>query len=1736
MTSPTIIKNYAWDDIVSREDNWIKKNDGKYIFIKSNLINVTFPSLNTTDQELLTDSLIKILNFIRIKFGFIKNENILWDQLIQNKFLDFRSLVLIMLPFIKDDTSDPNKKKLQKLEDLYTDSQLDDKNMPLYTNIQFNRCVRHSTNGTIEILKRPYLKEYFLDHLEHLLMNIETISNKLYVNWVDILPARMDNFSDTELYKNTVKKIVGKISTSSEGILISERDKEIKTVELINHYIDPNPGLSYQDFYNVMSNHLYHEIKNYKWLIYDVVVNRKIINCLTYLETKIDLEPFWKDFMWSQIDTNARNKFIVQQKNLFESTDPIDNIVSYYLYYSFGKYHVNSKALVESGKLIVDNNPENKDAEEDMKVTSKNARAGMANVPPEEIYLFLYDQLSSFKKSWFYYVIKIKKMDFILSGRIFTDRPYEAENIVYITPKNIYNYCKSMVHFIYKKKFIRMPRHWKSLKPEFIELILIRMLDIEHPTNLWLDIKNPVWFRYGKYIRRFYPFASGQIQTLLLTFYMHKYIRTQIVGIVFESLIYHGLLSYFIPNKNITGNADSTKEYMYKQMEETYFGGKKGENYQKNAYYFLTGTPYSSLGNYFDYLTDWPFMYAMNWVSQINFYKHYTNNRIIYVTGSTGVGKSTQVPKLLLYALKMIDYVPNGKIICTEPRISPTVTNARTISEQMGVPILEYNEIYKKNVPSDNYYIQYKYRDGSHVGNVESFLRIVTDGTLFEQLANMPFLTYSEPDKNIFDSDGKLAEFVQTYSAANRYDIVIIDEAHEHDVYMDMILTLVRDSVYVNNSLRLVIISATMDYDEPLYRRYYRSINDNRLYPLSAFIEKMNLDRSNIDRRIHISPPGATTLYPIDEIYLPKNEADLINEKNFVEYGIAKTIKVANSTTTGDILLFLSGKSDIKKAVAEINVAVPPNIIGLPFYGEMSDEEKTRIGEIDKALKTYTRYKEDIFLEENKVTRRVPAGTYNRAIIIATNIAEASITFVNLKYVVDTGYAKTLIFDPIDGIYKTLILPISQSSSEQRKGRVGRRQAGKVYFLYDKKKIINNRTSYSLANSDVKEIILKLFKSDPRDSFIIDPENDINNINNLEELMDASANSTNVLYTILKNPRPYSAIIEKQYMFIPDPSYPNQYYTYYGKSDPTISTNFTIQNLVSNYREYIKNNHDDYHYQSQHYRFFSRGYTGYDGHVLADETLSFYLIHPDENVILRNPYTGTMLSIKYNTSVSDAYYYYLLEANGIKMDDKTFDQFVKKHDFSNITFESPNLPKYYLALNDLKLKLLVIDIPMEYINMELHIENLDAKNVGEKKFIDEFYSNVQKYYPTDSIITIKSNIMENLNMIQSVVPLNIFENLENLLWYAYSVPYDLQNDVLAIMLLIKTVPDPKQWISPMSSKKEVERFLLLHLNSDGDIGFLWKLWSHIKEIFDKSGLWELAKIDTTAEIKFKMYKDQYLAKVSIPFDTFKILDKMYKSGSLNTEDELSHYLMLTSINLSSLANSTVIDYVNNIAKNNRLDSDKIKSFMMLYLENLYELNKIEWMDKYKANDVNTVNTLNTLDIMEWIKKKFKLPGLTVGPNYVHSKWDRLLETYIRAFSSNLIKNEISYYLQVNKAMPIYPFAWSKKISYEKTFLSGKMQYLIYHSSISDSLKTNILYLTPVKLEWVLELNPIYYFYLFFDKNNVIYSLKTDEYILKTIGLINENRRFFSKTSLLAYLDSINNPTLSKLVHMSLDKQ
>ena len=451
----------------------------------------------------------------------------------------------------------------------------------------------------------------------------------------------------------------------------------------------------------------------------------------------------------------------------------------------------------------------------------------------------------------------------------------------------------------------------------------------------------------------------------------------------------------------------------------------------------------------------WNKLFGLNWITQIKFFHRYLNNRVLFVTGGTGTGKSSQIPKLLLYGLKAFDYKMNGSILCTQPRKRPTEESAKNIAKQMGVNIPDF---------SSSNWLQFQHSDDNiHTSDKANnlTLKFVTDKIALNFLINNSMCMVVK--------SGKL----KTY-----YDIIIIDEAHEHNVNMDIILSIMRNYLYYNNDLKLVIISATMENDEHNYRRYYRLINDNRKYPLSMFIVSNNINAVCVDRRIDISEPNKLTIYPVEDIYfnLTKKQQDDENYKNI------KILEILNSelhkATTKDILIFKAGFSEIKKCIKVLQSNLPTNILIVPYLSTLETSvrefietvhiiDRSKI-KIDRNIDITTLTSSTSFYNGN--------GSYTKIIIIATNIAEASITIDTLTHVIDDGLQKVNIYNYAFNTYQLKKTLISETNRIQRRGRVGRSMSGTVYYLYPKDYLLNVKIYYKICIENVLPNMLDLLE------------------------------------------------------------------------------------------------------------------------------------------------------------------------------------------------------------------------------------------------------------------------------------------------------------------------------------------------------------------------------------------------------------------------------------------------------------------------------------------------------------------------------------------------------------------------------------------------------------------------------------------------------------------------------------
>lgn len=1126
--------------------------------ININVIARVFPKLNRTHSDMLSKYLQKLINIIAHEFFFDNSNKYIYEQQFrQNSYRDLVALLLLLIPFIHGNTQE-----IKSLNDIWLDTTSTVKpdaniSSPFYkfSNTQYSRCIRNPEN----IQERKFDEQYLAHNYYFLVDTISRCSNKLYVNWVDILPYTLDTIEQTKLYTNTDDLI--KSGNLTDWVPTEE-------------YKFTPKGLNIHDIYDTLANEFYFNIEKIKWTIYDVRLKTgtetrlvPILLCLQYL---FDYRSCIQNIGYTSLDDVSRERFSTQWAsflNLLESSGNVQigdliietkglNKIAMGIIYSFDNLYGKSDRIEGYIPLDAEDGDDGEDGADESQPFVLTALTSLRSIGSENIYEFFLDTIQKFKQTIFSRYIFTQDPDGTtrpttisefspLAG--LTNAPSNVSHVK-LTLKNLYNYAKSLVHYTSSSISYRQsvyPKYFRSCSKEIRQIILNR-LNNKDP-SLWFNIPNNIANTYDiddpRTIRSY-----NRI--------IHQIIQENLAKFIISSMGFRGVLSYFRPYSKITDESvlvENRRKQIFAELGKTNLSEKSPV--LTNSYYYLTGTTYNQVkSKSTDFFSmcrqdDWYMAYAMNWISQISFFQKYLNNRVIFVTGSTGVGKSTQVPKLLLYGLKALDYRNAGSVVCTQPRRAPTEMNSITISSQLGIPVNE-----------KDYYVQYKHKQANWVKNVHhQKLKLVTDGSLISEITNPLLIDKSD----------------------NLYDIVIVDEAHEHNKNMDIILTMMKQACYYNNSLKLVIISATMDSDEPVYRRFYRDINDNRAYPLDMGIADNSLDRINIDRRFHISPPGQTTKYKIVENWVPNTDPlELINQ-------------IIKNTPSGYIAYFQPGLAEISAEIEKLHKILPPNVIALPFHSKLTKYQRDLIERIDKSL---GKIKFDRLIPFSEVTEEVnESGTnkYSRVVLVCTNIFEASLTVNNLIAVVDTGTEKTAIYN-----YKyngTSIAQnyISDASRLQRKGRVGRVASGTVYYLYPEGTTTYNKKQFDISISNIylelydrlisSNTGTKLFEESSDPNFIKDME-----IDNLREIYKELSNFISTHYFATRKFYSYQGL--------------DSHYDYINRARP-----------VNIYTD------------------------GYDYQTLNDSTGKFYIVHPEELYLTRN-IIGEITGLSPNANLDDIEY------------------------------------------------------------------------------------------------------------------------------------------------------------------------------------------------------------------------------------------------------------------------------------------------------------------------------------------------------------------------------------------------------------------------------------------------------------------------------------------------------------------
>jgi len=1133
--------------------------------------------------QIIRENLLEKLNngefnqLIDILCNFIENIYILChighpiefeEQLFTNGGMDIIGLFLLLLPYIKT----ASLKRLQQivyLNELYVTKETSvdiSQHAPAYifTNVQYNRCERNP------IREIPFDMIHVTQNYTLLNMTLQTIANRMYINWVNTYPVpitKIDNKIDSlPVYVDTVNEFTAHRITEW------------------NLNTPPPKHLYVGTIYETIRHQLFESIYKIKWLLYDYDVNtgtigeidranNQVMNIIPVIEFLMPVNlnrfgntlnltncfdgVFWENLSDAQADT------FTNDWNMFKSRM---NVAGNKLQYASLlraitiSFSINYKNKFAINGYIPVKFKENRKTGIITKI--HDDVASLNSIPANDIYEFLRDTFIQFK-STIYYKLMINEMQFDKLNTLLIP----LKNLKLML-KNIYNFAKSFSHMTVNAHFIKLPEKWENMN-NVEKAEIFRRLNDELYTN---------WFNISRNLQRIYNVTPGEITQFNLK--LHKVIHEKLIKLVFYALINNGTLTEFIlkEKQQLTEYNDCYYYLNGKKFKDVIFHNER-DNFTEISYieYNETKTPGT-----------WHNFYAMNWVSQIGFFHKYLNNRIIFVTGGTGVGKSTQIPKLLLYSLKMVDNKATGKVICSQPRQKPTVDNAVSISVELGVSIKKDNKNTDDDYVQENINVQFQYKGKSHPKKLPNIneridkihtkeilpypiLKIVTDG-LLKNYVNDPTFKRKFLDKTIAcQEDWK-------YTSSNMYDIVIVDESHEHNPNMDLILTLMKRILYYNNDCKLVIISATMEQDEPTYRRYYRDINDNLMYPINHNLRRLQLDRINVDRRLDISIPGMTTRYKIDRTYLDVTPS--INDKNLDENNNKLIVeilqKILHRGTANDILVFKSGQNVITKCIKMINDSnmIPDDAIALPLYGNLSEDVKDFIGKIDQNRTRIKMNKNDASNIETVNDLLTGNNKYNNFIIVATNIAEASITINTLTDVIDDGIQKIRRFEPeLNGPIDEISW-IAESNRMQREGRVGRRGEGFVHYLYKEGFLTGIKNKFKICLADMSPTLFELIR----------PINDREIFNNSTDPNYAILNNVN--YDKTKFSDDLNGMIEIQYT-----SHGN-FYKYFG-----------------NNTQYDYNNTEFLGSQYMH---------GFSSRHIVDDDGKFYIVSPNELSLERN--------------------------------------------------------------------------------------------------------------------------------------------------------------------------------------------------------------------------------------------------------------------------------------------------------------------------------------------------------------------------------------------------------------------------------------------------------------------------------------------------------------------------------------
>lgn len=379
----------------------------------------------------------------------------------------------------------------------------------------------------------------------------------------------------------------------------------------------------------------------------------------------------------------------------------------------------------------------------------------------------------------------------------------------------------------------------------------------------------------------------------------------------------------------------------------------------------------------------------MTEITQLPIYKHQdeinealANHQVIVVQGPTGCGKTTQLPRILLRNPTI-----TGRIGLTQPRRIAAVSVAARIAKEIGCEL------------------------GDEVGFAIRFDDKTSDDTIVKVM-----------------TDGILLQESRSDHLYNQYQVIIIDEAHERSLNIDLALGLLKTAIDERPELRVIISSATIRAET--FQKYFSRKGDGSDVPL-------------------VSIQART--YPVDIQYRDIDTKD----RDAMPTALVDEVKrIHKSGEEGHILCFLPGQAAITQCQEMIQIAQATekgfgDLWILPLYGALSREDQERVFD------------------------EMPG---KRKVVLATNIAETSITIPDVRFVIDSGIAKIPRFNNDTHVTTLREEGVSQASLAQRAGRAGRTAPGQCIRLFPENKL-DDRVAFTdeeITRLELSEVLLRL--------------------------------------------------------------------------------------------------------------------------------------------------------------------------------------------------------------------------------------------------------------------------------------------------------------------------------------------------------------------------------------------------------------------------------------------------------------------------------------------------------------------------------------------------------------------------------------------------------------------------------------------------------------------------------------